>query len=78
MNVTFISNRSVKWSDVAKSGDRFIKTTECVADYSLVTLPKSRDYEIPTAPCAAYGKSQQIPGVNEVVYEEINAPLARI
>ena len=63
---------------MAKSRDRGINTTECTDGYSLVTLPQRRGYEIPTTPCAAYGKSQQVPRIEEVVYEEINVPPAQI
>ena len=62
----------MKLSEVAKSGDTDIKTTECMA-YSPVThQPQDTEYEIPTAPCEAYGQSQQIPRVQEdAVYEII-------
>ena len=62
----------MKLSEVAKSGDPDIKTTECIA-YSLVTRqPQDTEYEIPTGPCEAYGQSQQIPRVQEdAVYEII-------
>ena len=64
----------MKLSEVAKSGDPDIKTTECIA-YSLVThQPQVLDteYEIPTELCEAYGQSQQIPRVQEeAVYEII-------
>ena len=61
----------MKLSEVAKSGDADIKTTECIA-YSPVTHQlQDTEYEIPTAPCEAYGKSQQIPRVQDAVYEII-------
>ena len=74
--------RSVKLSEVAKPGDSEINTTECIA-YSAVThQPQSTEYEIPTVPCEAYGQSQQIPRVQEAVYEVIpgedNLPPAQI
>ena len=60
----------MKLSEVAKSGDPDIKTTECIA-YSPATH-QPQDTEIPTAPCEAYGQSQKIPRVQEdAVYEII-------
>ena len=74
--------RSVKWSEVAKSGDLDIKTAECVA-YSPVSHPHGMEYEIPTIPCAAYGQSQQIPriqeeGTYEIIPGETGQPSAEI
>ena len=48
----------MKWSEVAKSGDLDIKTTECVA-YSAVSIH------------AAHDPTQQIPGIQEDVTYEI-------
>ena len=50
--------RSVKWSEVAKSGDLDIETTKCVA-YSAVSSH------------AAHDQTQQIPGIQDVTYEVI-------
>ena len=62
----------MKLSEVAKSGDADIKTTECIAYSPATHQPQGTEYEIPTAPCEAYGQSQQIPRVQKVgVYEII-------
>ena len=62
----------MKLSEVAKSGDPDIKTTECIAYSSVTHQPQDTEYEIPMAPCEAYGQSQQIPRVQEdAVYEII-------
>ena len=63
----------MKWPSLETpiSGDADIKTTECIA-YSPVThQPQDTEYEIPTAPCEAYGQSQQIPRVQEEALYEI-------
>ena len=62
----------MKLSEVAKSGDPDIKTTECIACSPAIHQLQDTEYEIPTAPCEAYGQSQQIPRVQEdAVYEII-------